>query len=109
MVLKVQLFSLTPNPMNEHAPLHQIEREILLSLTDFKQAPDLPQIAEKLGFSTNAGHIKLSYYVDHLEKDGFMKYNRAWLRSHVYRDEALGWNLTAKGRTYLSEGDNSLS
>ena len=35
--------------MNEHAPLHQIEREILLSLTDFKQAPDLPQIAEKLG------------------------------------------------------------
>ena len=95
--------------MKDNVPLLQIEKNILKSLTDFTRPPGLPEIAEKLGFSTNAGHIKLSYYVDHLEKDGFMKYNRAWLRSHVYRDEALGWNLTAKGRTYLSEGDNSLS
>jgi hypothetical protein len=94
--------------MKDNAPLLQIERKILLSLTDFKQPPDLPQIAEKLGFSTNAGHIKLSYYVDNLEKDGFMKYNRAWLHSHVYNDDVLGWNLTPKGRNYLS-GENSLS
>ena len=89
--------------MNENAPLIQIEREILLALTAFTQPPDLPEIAEKLGFSTNAGHIKLSYYVDNLEKDGFMKYNRAWMHSHVFKEDALGWNLTPKGRTYLSE------
>lgn len=89
--------------MNETAPLLQIEREILQSLMSFQQPPDLPDIAEKLGIRTNAGQIKLSYYVDHLEKDGFMRYNRAWLHSHVYKDESLGWNLTSKGRTYLTE------
>jgi hypothetical protein len=89
--------------MNENATLLQIERDILQSLTAFTQPPDLPEIAEKLGFTTNASHIKLSYYVDNLEKDGFMKYNRAWLHSHVYKDDALGWNLTSKGRSYLSE------
>lgn len=88
--------------MNDTTPLLQIEQEILRSLAGFKQAPDLPQIAEKLGFKTNAGQIKLSYYVDHLEQDGFMKYNRAWQHSHVYSDAALGWNLTSKGRSYLS-------
>jgi len=89
--------------MKDTAPLLQIERKILLSLTDFNQPPDLPEIAEKLGFSTNAGHIKLSYYVDHLEKGGFMKYNRAWLYSDVYNEDSLGWNLTPKGRTYINE------
>ena len=89
--------------MNENASLLPIEHEILRSLTDFVLPPDLPQIAEKLGFTTNAGQIKLSYYVDHLEKDGFMRYNRAWLHSHVYNEDMLGWNLTSKGRSYLSE------
>ena len=88
--------------MNETtASLLPIEQEILRSLASFKQPPNLPQIAEKLGFSTNAGQIKLSYYVDHLEQDGFMKYNRAWLHTHVFRDETLGWNLTPKGRAYV--------
>ncbi len=96
--------------MKDNAPLLQIERKILLSLTDFTRPPGLPEIAEKLGFSTNAGHIKLSYYVDNLEKDGFMRYNRAWRHSHVYNDEALGWNLTSKGQSYLiANGEYSLS
>ncbi|HWB61841.1 MAG TPA: hypothetical protein VG733_20330 [Chthoniobacteraceae bacterium] len=89
--------------MNDSAPLLQIEQEILRSLTGFNQPPDLPEIAEKLGITTNAGQIKLSYYVDHLEQDGFMKYNRAWLHSHVYDERAIGWNLTSKGRSYLAE------
>lgn len=96
--------------MKDYAPLLQIERDILESLTAFTQPPDLPEIAEKLGISTNAGQIKLSYYLDHLEQDGFMRYNRAWRQSHVYREETLGWNLTSKGRTYLSESrEHSLS
>jgi hypothetical protein len=76
--------------MTETAPLLPIERQILESLAGFAHPPDLPQIAESLGLSTNAGQIKLSYYVDHLEQDGFVRYNRAWLHTHVYREDTLG-------------------
>jgi hypothetical protein len=41
--------------------------------------------------------------VERREKDGFMKYNRAWLHSDVYNEDSLGWNLTPKGRTYINE------
>ena len=91
--------------MKDNANLLQIERNILEVLTAFQQPPDLPEIAEKLGFTTNAGHIKLSYYVDNLERDGFVKYNRAWRHSDVFNENSLGWNLTSKGRTYLTEHD----
>ena len=93
--------------MNHDISLLQIEQNILRSLTAFTRPPQLPQIAEKLGFTTNAGQLKLSYYVDHLEKDGFLRYNRAWLHSDIYDEESLGWNLTPKGQSFLAQ--NSLS
>lgn len=91
--------------MKENSSLLEIERNILAVLAGFNQPPDLPEIAEKLGFTTNAGHIKLSYYVDNLERTGFMKYNRAWKHSDVFDEDSLGWNLTSKGRTYLTQSN----
>jgi hypothetical protein len=89
--------------MNQTLSLLPIERNILLALSSAAQPPQLQQIAERLGFSTCFGQLKLSYYVDNLEKNGFMRYNRAWQKSHVYDENALGWNLTPKGQDYIAE------
>lgn len=89
--------------MKQVISLLPIERNILLALSAAAQPPELQQIAERLGFSTCFGQLKLSYYVDHLEKNGFMSYNRAWRKSHVYDESALGWNLTPKGHDYIAE------